>query len=134
MTTRACTVSLVEPLESRIAPASITFTDTDGQLVKVFSSKGTAHQLEDVCIRVAAESGEQLQELRLSDLPNVFQGAKISIIKGTLDDTSFVDVGFINASGVDLGKITVDGDLGRILVGDDNSKTIGAKSLTVGSM
>jgi hypothetical protein len=43
-------------------------------------------------------------------------------------------VGFLNAAGLDLGKITIDGDLGRILAGDDNSVTPAAKSLVVGSI
>src|SRR5688572_10731461 len=127
-------VTPVEPLETRIAPASITFTDTDGQLVTVFSSKGTADQLEQIAILVDAGSGQQLQELRLTDLPDVFRGANISVTKGTLEDAFLVNVGFINGDGLDLGKLTIDGDLGRILAGDDNAQTRGATFLKVGSM
>jgi hypothetical protein len=133
-TTHAHTLSRLEPLESRIAPASITFTDIDNIQVTIKSSKGSAADLEQVAILAAEGTGFELQELRLSDLPDVFQGANISIVKGTLDDIQTVNVGFINASGLDLGKVTIDGDLGRILAGDDNSITAAAKSLTVGSV
>jgi hypothetical protein len=134
MFTLARISSGVEVLESRIAPASITFTDVDGISVTISSSKGSAADLQQVAILAAEGSGQELRELRLSDLPDVFQGAHLSVIKGTLDDTQFVNIGFINAAGVDLGKVTIDGDLGRILAGDDNSVTAAAKKLTVGSI
>jgi hypothetical protein len=124
----------VEVLESRIAPASITFTDVDGITVTISSSKGSTADLQQAAILVAEGSGQELRELRLSDLAGVFKGANISIVKGTLDDTQFVNVGFINATGLDLGKITIDGDLGRIFAGDANSVTAAAKKLTVGSI
>lgn len=124
----------VEVLESRIAPASITFTDVDGNVVTITSSKGSAADLQGVAVFGAEGLGQELRELRLSDAADVFKGANISIVKGALDDTLFVNVGFINGAGVDLGKITVDGDLGRILAGDTNSKTAAVKKLTVGSM
>src|SRR4029434_4478134 len=134
LTTTPRTPSQVEPLEVRIAPASITFTDVDGISVTISSSKGSAADLQQVAILAAEGSGQELQELRLSDLPDIFQGANISIVKGTLDDTQFVNVGFVNASGVDLHNVVIDGDLGRILAGDENSVTAAAKKLTVGSI
>jgi hypothetical protein len=134
MSTLARTSSRVEFLESRIAPASITFTDVDGINVTISSSKGSAADLQQAAILVAEGSGQELRELRLSDLADVFKGANISIVKGTLDDTQFVNVGFVNATGLDLGKLTIDGDLGRILAGDENSITAAAKKLTVGSI
>jgi hypothetical protein len=127
-------ITQVEVLESRIAPASITFIDVDGMQVTVSSSKGSTADLEQVTILAAEGAGFELRELRLSDLPNVFQGAKISVVKGTLEDTQMVNVGFINATGLDLGKVTIDGDLGRILAGDENSVTAATKKLTVGSI
>lgn len=126
--------SRVEVLESRIAPASITFIDIDGISVTISSSKGSTADLQQVAILAAEGAGQELHELKLSDLANVFKGANISIVKGALDDNQFVDVGFINALGLDLGKVTVDGDLGRILAGDANSVTPAAKKLTVGSI
>src|SRR5262249_42097803 len=123
-----------EPLEHRIAPATFQFLDVDGVQVTVTANHGSNAQLQQVCILAAEGGGQELRELRLSDLPDVFDGANISIVKGTSEDTQFVNVGFINATGIDLGKVMVDGDLGRILAGDDNTKTSGIKNLTVGSM
>jgi hypothetical protein len=134
MPTLAHTPSRVEILETRIAPASITFTDVDGLTVTITSNKGSAAQLTQVAILVAEGAGQELQELRLNDLPNVFKGANISIVKGTLDDSQLVNVGFINAEGIDLGKLTIDGDLGRIIAGDNNSSTLATKKLIVGSL
>lgn len=134
MPTLAHTLSRVEVLETRIAPASITFTDVDGLLVTITSSKGSAAQLTQVAILAAEGAGQELQELRLTDLPNVFKGANLSIVKGALDDTQLVNVGFINAQGIDLGKLTIDGDLGRIVAGNNNSSTPAAKKMIVGSL
>jgi hypothetical protein len=108
--------------------------DIDGMMVTISSNKGTTADLQQVAILASEGSGEELRELRLSDLPSVFKGANISITKGTDEDTQFVNVGFINALGVDLGNVTVDGDLGRILAGDANSSTSAMKKLTVGSI
>lgn len=127
-------MSVIEPLENRIAPATFQFTDIDGILVTITSSKGSDANLQQVAILATEGSGQELRELRLSDLPDVFSGANLSIIKGEADDTQFVNIGFINGFGVDLGKVTVDGDLGRILAGDSNSKTPSVKSLKVGSI
>jgi hypothetical protein len=126
--------SVIEPLESRIAPASIQFIDIDGITVTITSNKGSIADLQAVAILASEGSGQELRELRFSDLPNVFDGANISIVKGESDDAQFVNVGFINALGVDLGKVTVDGDLGRILAGDGNSKTASVTKLTLGSI
>jgi hypothetical protein len=89
--------------------------DVDGIIVKITSSKGTVADLQDAAILVAEGLGQELRELRLSDAGNVFKGANITIVKGTLGRCAVVNVGFINATGVDLVKITIDGDLGRIL-------------------
>src|SRR5262245_44009285 len=134
MPTLAHTHPKVEVLESRVAPASITFTDVDGVIATITSSKGSAAQLQQVAIFAPEGLGQELQELRLSDLPKAFKGAKISITKGTFDDAQLVHVGFVDATGIDLGKLTVDGDLGRILAGDANSATVATKALAVGSM
>lgn len=133
-TTRLRTLSQLEPLESRIAPASITFTDIDGVTVTITASKGTVADLQSVAILVDEGLGQELRELDLAAKADIYQGANISIVKGTLSDSQFVNIGFIDATGLDLGKVTVDGDLGRIVAGDLNSATPAAKDLTVGSI
>ena len=112
----------VEPLEARIAPAAVvTFTDVDGDLVTVSSSKGTHDQLVAATGGVNGLNDHVLQTLDLTTSAD-FNGANISIIatpKAGKGD-GFVNVGYINASGRVLGTVTVNGDLGVIDVGNTN--------------
>ncbi len=117
-TTRDRFLPRIEPLESRIAPAAtFTFTDVDGLMATVTSSKGTSVQLEQVCKTVASGMGMQLQEIRLNELADVFAGTSLSVVKGTVTDADVVNVGYINATGISLGKVVIDGDLGQIDAG-----------------
>ncbi len=43
-------------------------------------------------------------------------------------------MGFLNATGIDLGKVVVKGDLGRISAGDADNDTFGVASLQVDTM
>lgn len=117
--------SAIESLETRIAPAGIfTFQDVDGDAVTIKTSKGTNAQLEAVLFLVDAGIGKQLQKIDLSANP-VFAGTDLSVVsarKGTGD--GLVNVGYIDATdfggmgtSLDLGKVTVDGDLGQIDAG-----------------
>src|SRR5678816_3892338 len=99
----------IEPLESRIAPASLTFTDVDGDNVKITIS-GVGSLTLGVNVIVTAD---QLQTLDLSGA--AFQGANVKIVATRaplLGGDGFVNVGRINATGRDLGTVRVDGDLG----------------------
>ena len=117
----------IEPLESRIAPAAITFTQADGDVIRIFASKGTRADL----IAAADIADGELLRLNLAGNP-VFADANItiSVISDVLETNSdgLADVGFINARGLDLGVVRVIGDLGRIKVGDADS-TDGSCSL-----
>jgi hypothetical protein len=130
-----------EPLEERIAPAAtFTFTDVDGDSVTITTSKGTDAQLQTAALLTPSGVGMQLQALQFADL-GAFENAAV-----TIDATQagggdgFVNVGYINATNIDLGKVLVDGDLGRIDVGHRNFpgagipqlevKTLGAAGLT----
>jgi|GEM_PF-3460291 len=111
-------------------PANIvTFTDTDGDIVKVTSSKGSKDQL-------TAALGLTNGQLTKLDLTNpIFSGANISIsvIQLGSQGNGTVDVGFIDATGSKLGSVLVKGDLGKIVAGTDDKKpAIGA--LTVNSL
>jgi hypothetical protein len=130
----APTQSSIEILEGRIAPAAVfTFTDIDGDTVKITSSKGTVADLQAALNPLPVDSTTPTQILSLN-LGAVFKGADISIVAGaSTTDAAFVNIGFINAAGIDLGKVTVDGDLNRIVAGDGNSKTAGLRALTVNS-
>jgi hypothetical protein len=135
---------VIEPLETRIAPASLTFLDVDQVEVTVTANKGTNEQLAQVVKLTAEGDGFELREIRLSELADVYQNVNLSIVKGTKTDVLFVNVGYINAVGVDLGRVLVDGDLGQIDAGVTTPSTINSipvqvgkgiavKSLTVGS-
>src|SRR3954467_5559797 len=109
------TAPRLEILEPRLAPAStLTFTDVDGDHVKIVSSLG---DLAGKATLASFGAGDQLQTLDLTD-PS-FQGAAITIsaVKAPGGD-GLVNVGFINATGVDLKSVIVKGDLGQIDAGD----------------
>ena len=103
-----------------------TFTDEDGDLVTIKSSR--AMEAGEFKI-IASGDGGQLAFLDLRS-GSGFANANIKIKAKTPqggNGDGFVNVGFIDASGVVLGKISVKGDLGQI-------DAAGAKSLTVGSL
>jgi hypothetical protein len=121
----------IEPLESRIAPASLTFSDVDGDNVKITTS-GTGALTLGLNVLVV---GGQLQILDLTSA--AFQGASVKIT-ATRDPVNggdgFVNVGYINATGRDLGTVRVDGDLGAIDAGDPANPASACKRLTVHSL
>jgi hypothetical protein len=137
----------IEPLESRIAPASATFafTDVDGDIITVKISVPGPLQPADIegaitKAETAVGSGKfQFQTLNLTD--QKFQGASVNI-SAQPDPTAaanakgdgFVNVGFINANGRDLGKVSVDGDLGKIVAGDNKPQDGSVKEVNVASM
>jgi hypothetical protein len=142
---RRPTVLAVEELEPRRAPAvlvnahTVTYTDVDGDRVTVKTSQGT-FSLSQFTF-AASGLGEQLQEIDLHNQP-AFAGANITITaKRTADGgDGFVNVGAIFARdfgagvGIDLGAVTVRGDLGRITAGDSTTATPALKALTVQSL
>src|SRR5262249_22896508 len=80
----------------------------------------------------------QLQELDLSSATwgNKFAGANINISATKLgpEGDGFVNVGWINALGINVGAVTVKGDLGVIDAGAANTTTPGLAGLTVQSL
>jgi hypothetical protein len=106
----------IESLESRVAPAAVvTYTDIDGDIVKITASKGPL-DAADLTFLGGGTSG-QLATLNLTD-PG-FDGARIifSVTKKPGGD-GLAHVGLINAAGVDLDRVVVKGDLGAIGAGD----------------
>jgi hypothetical protein len=124
----------IEPLEIRVAPASVlTFTDVDGDKVKVIASSGDLNAA-GVATFASVGAGQQLQSLTLAG-PS-FNGANIStmVTKGPTGD-GLVNIGRIDASTHDLGRVTIKGDLGAVLCGDGNAETgPGLKLLSVRSI
>jgi len=123
--------TFIEPLETRIAPAAVfTFTDVDGDAVKITSSLGTNTDLAAAVTVV----GGQLRVLDLTDLS--FQGTSItaSVVTKSATGDGLVNIGRINAGGRDLGSVTIKGDLGAIDAGDGTLTTAAIKLLSVRSM
>src|SRR4051794_37589975 len=119
--------SCVEPLEARIAPAVIlTFTDIDGDTVEIVSNKALTASLTKTPAQNPAElliTGAGLDGANLSTI--VAQGA---------DGDGFVNIGRIVATGLDLGTVTVKGDLGKIVCGNTGNPLPAIKALKVRSM
>jgi hypothetical protein len=120
---------MMEPLETRIAPASLTLTDVDGDKVTITVSKGSLETGGNVIV-----SGNQITMIDLSD--SAFANASLKIVATRSDEggDGFVNIGQINGGTNDLGKVSVDGDLGRIVCGDSSPGSPALKSLTVQSL
>ncbi len=110
-----------------------TFTDVDGELVTIKVSKG-ALKVEDFTI-VPTGSGSQLALVDFSG-DSEFAGTNLSIKSKRVAKMGdrVVDVGAIDASGIDLGKVSIKGDLGQIDAGSGGEKKPAVKSLKAGSL
>lgn len=133
--TAPTTSSGIEPLEARIAPASafVTYTDIDGDLVKISASTPGALPLSFAgkLTFVGGGTDGQLARLNLADLN--FTGANVTftVTKAATGD-GLAHVGEIAALGVDLGAVSIKGDLGAIDAGNVGGPAL--KSLTALSM
>lgn len=132
MRTRRSALDL-HPLDERFLPAAVLhYTDVDGDLVTVRTSAGTNADLSFGAI--FDPSGHQLQTLWL--FPNAFENTSVSITAkpGPTGGDGLVNVGYINAFGINLGAVTIHGDLGRIDAGTGGTSAIAVRSLTAISM
>jgi len=115
-----------------------TYTDQDGDRVTVKitgAAPGAALSPADFYF-VEGEVGSQLKLLDLSDDGTEWAKASITITAVPLNGKgdSFATVGYIKANGIDLGKVSVNGDLGQIDAGDAVTTTPGLAGLTVQSL
>ncbi len=120
----------IEPLEARIAPAAVfTFTDLDGDLVTVSSSKGVNADLAAAGVLVFSDADathpRHLQVIDFTLNPTAFASTNLTVTakRGPLGD-GHVNVGRVNATGLDLLGVTIPGDLGSIDVGDPSTSSI----------
>lgn len=131
MTTRTRGPTLaVRPLDDRVVPSSVlTYTDVDGDLVTVRTGPGL------VAAAQFDAAHHQLQTLTLS-ANSAFAGTSVSITAtpGPTGGDGLANVGYINATGIDLGAVTVHGDLGRIDAGTGGPTSVAVRSLTAVSM
>lgn len=149
-------MQLIEPLESRIAPATIinpttvTYQDVDGDTVTIKLSKplfndANVGNIADILVFDIDGVGgsndlkQQLQAIDLTKLSslaaakgvNITVSAKRSPVNG---GDGFVNVGAIFAQDIDLGTVTIKGDLGQIDAGDAATMGIALNALNVQSM
>jgi hypothetical protein len=134
-------ISSLEILEARIAPASLagqvlTYTDIDGDHVSVTISKGTLLQ-GNFTFNVAnpfttnATAPMQLQGIDIhSDAMPGGANITIKVAKAGGGD-GLAAIGAINATGIDLGTVTIPGDLGFIDAGSNGASNIAIKALSV---
>jgi len=115
-----------------ISKNKATWTDLDGDTVTLTVSKGT---LTGANFRmIAGENGSVLSKLTLDP---TFSGAdlKITAKPGPNGGDGRVDIGGIDATGVDLGNVTVPGDVvfikAGVVGGPSSVKTLSAKSIAV---
>ena len=134
----------IEILEARIAPAvliaasghSASYTDVDGDHVTVkvtgFAT-GSGVFTPGLFTTVASGVGEQLQKLDFG--AGGFDGANITFAVAKVPGgDGLANVGYVNSTGHDLGKVIVKGDLGQIDAGDATTATPGLKALSVRSL
>jgi hypothetical protein len=140
----------LEALETRDAPATLvsptklTYQDVDGDNVTVLFSKpllnaGNADSVFSFSVdKVSGDNSikQQLRAIDLTILGAAANGVSITttaVASPTNGGDGFAAVGQVIAP-VDLGPVSIDGDLGRIVAGDGVADTTGLKGLTVQSM
>src|SRR5207253_2668450 len=111
-------VSPIEILEVRIAPAAVfvsptvaTYDDVDGDHVTVKFSKPILTN-GNVANVVHVDGTGQLTLIDFTNVASTAQGTNLSVTaKLAGDGDGFVNVGQVNATGIDLGAVKIRGDL-----------------------
>ena len=114
---------------------SLFFTDVDGDEVTITASKGTFTGSEISGVQIGANGESRFEKLTLGA---GFAGANITITAkpGQFGGNGFVNLGFLDATGVDLGAVSIAGDLARLAAGTvgGDAKVPALKSLAVQSI
>ena len=141
----------LEQLESRDAPATLvsatklTYQDVDGDNVTVTLSKPLLNQgnvnsvflFDTGTVEGFNSTKQQLRTIKLTGFGAAAAGTSITTVatRGPLTGgDGFAALGQVDATGIDLGGVTIDGDLGRVLAGDATTSTSGLTGLTVHSL
>lgn len=132
---------MIEPLENRIAPAAVyTFFEADGDQVKITSNKGTNAQL------AAAMNGNPIQ-INFDPILDLTTSADFALANitvkvskkdkddgnGRVDGITIVAFEGGGANDIDLGKVSVKGNLTALSVGDADLATLAIKTVTATS-
>src|SRR5262245_10902686 len=141
-------VPQMESLERRYALATLvsatklTYQDADGDNVSVVFSKPilNAANVNDIFTfdsGAGAVNGSNVvkEQLEVIDLTGLAAAAGTAVTtKATASAVNggdgFAALGDLRAFGLDLGAVTIDGDLGQFRAGDNNLATSGLKGLT----
>src|SRR5262249_19953665 len=143
----------VDQLESRYAPArllgptQLVYQDKDGDTVTVTFTKpvlnfGNPNTIFTFDSGAGAVNGntavkEQLRRIDLTSIPvaSIGVGITVNAVRSPINGgDGFAAVGEVDATGIDLGPVKIDGDLGRILAGDGTTSTRGLAALTAQSI
>ncbi len=143
----------LEELEPRVVPAKLVsattliYQDVDGDNVTVVLSKGglTTNNANNVftfssgpgAVNGSTTIPEQLQEIDLTALSTSANGTGVKVTAArspTTHGDGFANVGFITAANINLGSVSIKGDLGKIVAGTATGTTSSLASLTVQSM
>lgn len=101
---------------------SATYTEKDGDLVTVKINKG-ALTAGDFTFSFSGDNRQQLQRLVL-DAADAGANLTITAKRTAAGGDGFANIGYVSATGVDLGTVKIDGDLGRIDAGVVKSLTV----------
>jgi hypothetical protein len=131
-------------LASLVSATKLTYQDADGDNVTVTLSKavltaGNVNSIFTFDVGTVDGSNTTKQQLRTINLTGVagIAGTTITtaaVRSATTGGDGFAALGQINATGIDIGAVTIDGDLGRILAGDATTSTQGVGALKVHSI
>lgn len=130
----------IELLEARIAPATLTgrtltYTDLDGDHVTITFTAGTYADTDFTFDNAFNTAGvQQLRSLNFAgdaDKSDTSITMKVTRVAG---GDGQAHVGWVNAAGIDLGTVSIMGDLGRITAGELATDPVGVKALKVASM
>lgn len=127
-----------------VSPTRVTYQDVDGDNVTVTFSRAILTQ-SNVNSILAFDTGETggsnatRQQLRSIDLTGVPSAAGTSITTAAARNAAtggdgLATLGQLKSGEMDLGNVTIDGDLGRITAGDTVLTTPGLGNLNVHSM
>ena len=149
---RSSRLRLVE-LETRqtpatlVSPTTLTYQDVDGDAVTVTLSKpvltsatvaGNVFVFDAGGVNGNNAQPQQLQTIDLTKLPPAAAAGLSVTVSATRSRTTggdgFAAVGAVNAPGINLNRVTIDGDLGRIVVGAGSATTRAINALTVQSV
>lgn len=131
--------SSIEPLEPRIAPATLnaagtllTYTDLDGDFVKVVFTKGAVAEGDiGFSTGTANDGADTPRSLDTLDLTGkIGIGFTLTATPKAGKGDSHANIGTITGLDTDLGVIKVDGDVAHLVAGDAVAETIGLKSFT----